>query len=304
MKAFKTIMNVFGIIGASILSVMLVAVLVVTPLVSAVSSFFKTDSIQDILSDIDFTEMIISEMELDEDGEMKAEFVEDIMNSDMMEEVLELTVDNLLDIMDGTSSKSSLTGADIEAVARKHTDEITSIFKKNYVGEIEIPDDFDEYIDEMVDSLIGELAESFAEEMPTAEELGIDRETVNTISKLRSGTYVKLIIIIAVILTVLVMLCQVMRFKGFMWISVDYYIAALGTLILGFLIKTFDLARMFSDEVIGVSVVSSIVGMISGKLIKGAIILLVLGILFTVIFVVGRKAIKKKNLSVNGMIGM
>lgn len=297
----KTVMNVFGIIGASILSIFLVISLVATPVVSAASSFFKTENIQEIFSSIDFSKMITSEMELDEEEEMQVQLIEDIMDSKMVEELLELTVDNMFDVMEGKSTKSRLTETEIVAVAEKHMDEIISIFKKNFIGDEEIPE---EYIDEMASEMIDELAASFAEMLPTTEDMGLDRETVSIISSLRNGTYFWTAFAIAAVLTVLVMLCQVMRFKGFMWISVDYYVAAIGTLILATLIKSLDLARIMDNDIMGVSIISTIVGMISGKMLKGAIILLGLGILFTVIFVVGRKSLKKKNPNMNQPIIM
>ena len=292
----KTVFNVFGIIGASILSIFLVISLVTTPVVSAAGSFFKTENIQEIFSSIDYSKMITSEMDLDEEEEMQAQLIEDIMDSKMMEEILELTVDNLFDVMEGKSTKNRLTAKEVQTVAEKHMDEITSILKKHFAGDEEIPE---EYIDELADEMIGELSASFAEMLPTTEEMGLDRQTVSIISGMRNGTYFWTAFAIAAVLTVLVMLCQVMRFKGFMWISVDYYVAAAGTLVLATLIKSLDFARIMDNDLMSVSIISSIISMVSGQMFKGALILLALGILFTVIFVVGRKSLKKKNPDMN-----
>lgn len=297
----KTVLNVFGIIGASILSIFLVISLVTTPAVSAVSSFFKTENVQEIFSSIDYSKMITAEMDLDEEGEIQAQLIEDIMDSKMMEEVLELTVDNMFNVMEGKSTKNSLTAAEIQTVAEKHMDEITSILKKHFVGDEEIPE---EYIDEMASEMIDELAVSFAEMLPTTEDMGLDRETVSVISSLRNGTYFWTAFAIAAVLTVLVMLCQVMRFKGFMWISVDYYVAAVGTLIIATFIKSLDFARIIDYDLFSGSIISAIVSMVSGQMFKGALILLALGILFTVIFVAGRKSIKKKNTDMNHPVMM
>ena len=85
----KTVLNVFGIIGASILSIFLVISLVTTPAVSAVSSFFKTENVQEIFSSIDYSKMITAEMDLDEEGEIQAQLIEDIMDSKTSSIILE-----------------------------------------------------------------------------------------------------------------------------------------------------------------------------------------------------------------------
>ena len=294
----KTVLNVFGIIGASILSIFLIISLVVTPVVSSVSNFFKGETIKDIISDLDFYEIVTSEVEFNVDGEAQTKMVEEIMNSEMMGEVIELFVDGLLDVMEGKSGKTVVSSDKVLMVAKKHKGEINSIVKKYLFNE----NTSDEEVDVVVSELMDELANSFTEMLPTAEDLGLDKQTITVISGLRNGTYVKTAIIVTAIITALVMLCQVMRFKGFMWISVDYYIAAVVIFAAGILVKSFDLSNMMGTDIITVSFLSAIAGMISGELIKGAIITLVLGVVFTVIFVVGRKALKKKNM--NQPVGM
>lgn len=300
MKTFKTIMNVFGIIAASILSIFLIISLVVTPTLSVATDFFKSDSIQEIISEMDFSKLISSEM--DEEEAMQMQMIEDIMDSKMMEEVMELCADNMLDVIEGKTTKNSLTEEDIRTVASKHMDEITSILEKYVDSEMGLDMEITkENVNELAQEFIDDISAGFAESLPTAEDMGLDRETINFIAGMRNGTYFWTSFVISAVLTILVMLCQVMRFKGFMWISVDYYIAAAATFILASLCKSFDLNMLAEGDLLGTSVLSTVVRMICGNMLKGGIILLVLGLVFTMIFVVGRKALKNKNAVMNPM---
>ena len=112
MKTFKIIMNVFGIIGASFLSILLVIVLIATPMVSAVTAFFQGENISKIVTSVDYTEIIAAEMDMSEIGatqQAEIELFDELMNSEMMKDIIELCVDNIFAVMDGTAENDGIT---------------------------------------------------------------------------------------------------------------------------------------------------------------------------------------------------
>lgn len=293
MKTFKIVMNVFGIIGASFLSILLVIALMATPMVSAVTAFFQGENITKIVTSVDYTEIITAEMDMSEIGatqQAEIELFDELMDSEMMKDIIELCVDNIFAVMDGTAENDGITAEDIKDIAEEHMDELKAIVK-TYIGDT-IPLT-EETLDEMTTSLIDECATDIAEMMPTAEDLGLDDEVLNVIVNLRNGTYFWIVFGITAGLTLLVMLCQVMRFKGFMWIGVDYLVAAVFTLISSFAMKAADLSMLLGDEIGVASVFSAATGIIFSEMLKCAGIMALLGVLFIVIFVVGRKLLKK-----------
>ena len=298
MKVFKTIMNVFGIIAASFLSLLLVVVLVVTPMVSAVSSFFQGENIHKLLTSIDFSKMVTSEIKVTEEGELPqvgSEIINQLLETEMMKEIVEICVDKIFAVMDGTGEKDGITAEEIMVVAENHLDELAAILK-SFIGD-SIPLT-EETLNEMARSVSKEYSVVIAEMMPTAEDLGIDENVLNVIMNLRNGTYFWIIFGISAGLTLIVMLCQVMRFKGFIWIGVDYLVAAVLALILSFTLKVTDIPLLLAEELMGISVLSTVSDIVSMELFKGAALLAVLGILFIVIFVMGRKHLKKKIMSI------
>lgn len=295
MKVFKIIMNIFGIIAASFLSVLLVIVLMATPLISAVSSFFEGENIHKILSGIDYAKIIeaeIGEKEFSGETELETEIINDLMESDMMKDVVKLCVDNIFEVVDGNTGADKVTAEDITEIAKEHMDELKKILKDNLASDIPLTD---EILEEMTRAAVEEYSAQIAEMMPTAKDIGLNRDVLNVISNLRNGTYFWIAFAVAAGLTLLVMLCQVMRFKGFMWIGIDYLVAAIGTVILAFSIKVTDFATLIGEKLIGNSVLSTVTGIISKEMLIGAGILAGSGILFIVVFVVGRKLLKKKS---------
>lgn len=297
MKIFKKVMNVIGIIMASLLSILLVIGLMAVPVVSAVSSFFKTENIQKILADIDYTQLIAEEINLDSEDfpELGADVINQLMETEMVEEIIATCVDNIFAILEGEEAKDGLTAEDIQAIAEKHLDELVVILK-GYIGD-SLPLS-DETFTEMARLLVKDFSGIIAEQIPTPEDLGLNAEVISLITNLRNGTYTIMILAVAAVFTVAVLLCQVMRFKGFMWLGVDYCVAAVGSLVLSFVVKTMDLSSLLGDVAFADAILPPIVEIISKELLKGAGILAIIGIVFIIVFVVGRVILKKKAISV------
>ena len=286
MKTFKIIMNVFGIIGASILSIFLVLALAATSFVYAASSFFQGENIFKIIASVDYSAIISSEMD-----EIDGEIVNELMQSEMMEEIVDLCVENIFDAIEENDINRTVSSDDVEDIMEEHEDDIKKMVEE-YVGDT-IPLT-EEILDEMTDALIQEYSIEIAESLPTVYDLGLDKDTLNIIMNLKNGTYFKTALAIAVVLTILVMLCQVMRFKGFMWIGVNYLVASVLTLISSAVIKTINLGELLDVDALAYPVLNTITGIIASDIVKGVIIMAVSGVVFIVVFIVGRKLLKNK----------
>ena len=296
MKIFKKLMNVLGIIAAAILSILLIITLIMTFTLSSVEGFFEGENIHKILADVDFTTLIENEMgtiELSGGTEKEAQIIEDLMDSEMMDEVVTLCIDHIFEEIENTNNVNPITAQHISDIAYDHMDELQKIVKSNLGEEIPLTK---EILDEMTESLIEEYSVKVADMIPTVEDFGLDKETLQIINNLKNGTYFMIALGGAVILTIVVMLCQVMRFKGFMWIGVDYLVSAIGSLVLAIILKSGNLVSHVMIGEMGASVLESSAEIICDGLLKGSLILAGLGIIFIIVFAVGRTVIKKKKL--------
>ena len=133
MEAFKKVMNVFGIIAAGILSIFLVVSLVAVPVISAATSFFEARNIKKVLSGIDYSQMIMGEMSSGESAELTIagnELMQQLMDTEMMEDIIQLCVDNVFAVMDGESGVEKFTAVDIQMIGEEHLDELAEILKQ------------------------------------------------------------------------------------------------------------------------------------------------------------------------------
>lgn len=295
MKVFKIIMNVLGIIAASFLSILLVLTLILAPMISSISAFFKGENIHKLLSGIDYAriiEMKTGDLNTGSQVELKTKIVNDIVQSDMMKDVIELCVDHIFEAIDGNVNNAGITAEEIVEIAEEHMRDLKKIVKKNIGSDIPLTD---ETLEEMTKAAVREYSVEIAEMMPTAEDIGLNQTVLNIISNLRNGTYFWIVFAVAAGLTLLVMLCQVMRYKGFMWIGVDYLVAAIGTVIIALSIKVTDFTTLIGEILIGNAILSTATGIVAGEMLKGAAVMAVCGILFIAVFVWGRKSLKKKN---------
>lgn len=296
MDTFKKVMNVFGIIAASILSIFLVVSLVAVPVISAATSFFEARNIQKVLAGIDYSQMIMGEMSSGESAEISIagnELMQQLMDTEMMEDIIQLCVDNVFAVMDGENGVEKFTAVDIQMIGEEHLDELAEILKQ-YVKIDNNVNLSDEFYRNTARNIMAEYAVQIAQMVPTAEDLGLSKELMSTISNLRNGTYFWIVFGVAAGLSVLILLCQVMRFKSCMWLGIDYLVAAVGALIMSFVVKILDFGFIFGGGTIGSVIMKAITGVIASEMMKGAAILALIGVVFIAIFIVGRILLKKK----------
>ncbi len=295
MKSSKKVINILGVIGAILFSILLVILLVVTPAVSAGTSFFRAKNIHKVITSVDYSQIITSKLREESTEEIPTlgnELMNQLMETEMMKEIVEMCVDNIFSVIEGDSGKEGILADEIMEVANKHMDELTEILKA-YIGNT-IPLT-DEILEEMTRLVVKEYSVMVADMIPTAEDLGLDSEVLNLILNLRNGTYFWIVFGIVAGLTILVFLCQIKKLKGFLWIGVDYFLAAVFTFVSAFVVKASDLSMLFDKELFGVSIFSTITEIIFTKMIKGASIMALFGVVFMAVFVIRRKLLKVKN---------
>lgn len=294
MKSSKKVINILGVIGAVLFSILLVILLVLTPVVSAGTSFFRAKNIHKVITSVDYSQIIMFKLGEESTEEIPAlgnELMNQLMETEMMKEIVEMCVDNVFKVIEGDSDEENITADEIMTVADRHIDELKEILK-GYIGNT-IPLT-DEILEEMTRLVVKEYSVMVADMIPTAEDLGLDSEVLNVILNLRNGTYFWIVFGIVAGLTILVFLCQIARFKGFLWIGVDYFVATVLSTVASIVMKNLDLVMLSGEGTIGATVLSAMQEIISSEMQKGAGVLAILGVVFITVFVVRKKMIRKK----------
>ena len=333
MKALKFIGNFFGVILSIVLSLILVVLLIAMPILSAASSLVQPETITDLV--LDYVEVIKSNPDIQaglaETG-ITAEQVGKVLESDFVEDLIEVYVEDVFSVIDGNSPK--LNVETLREIANDNMDELVELFKDiapNLDME-EIPVT-DEDIQAAIHQIVDELGAEIIASLPTPEDLGIipsgkaaagsssaatsleateptteslpeligdgpveepvdDTATLlQVVRKLHDGTIMMTLIAVVAVISLLIALFRWPRFKGFMWLGVDYAIAAGVSFLLAPAVET--LLVLFEIDEEYQSMLAPITNNIASNVTKVAVIEAVLAVLFIAIFVAGRILLKK-----------
>lgn len=289
MKILKAVFNILGIFVATLFSLLLVALLVVTPMISTASSFLKADTIHSIVKKIDFSAFADS---LPEINGIDTSFLHEFMETELMEDVLTLYIDGTFAILEGEKAQAALTSDAFKSIAEEHMDELLPIVK-SYAG-TDIPLS-DKSLQLIVNQLIDTMVPNVLSMLPTLEELGLDAPAISFLKKLYNGTYLKFMIFVIAAFSLLVVLCRFPRFKGFMWLGVVYLISAVLVFLISLLFKSGGRIALVEPTTLFMSIINPLLSILSTEMLKATCIMALLGIVFIIIFVIGRKVLLLKH---------
>lgn len=298
MKAIKIILNVLGIIASVFLSILLALFLILAPIVSTVDTFVDPNA---ALSSMKLDEIVsIEGTDLEEtlvERGLSPEIAKDVMKTDAVADVIELYIKDITASLQGDFDTDHMTGDAIRTVVNENIDELIEIAYDNI---IEDENHEREEVKQKIISAVDEHADDIAEALPRLEKEtveGMDPSVRSLLVLALSGDLMLYFWIIIAAVSLLLVICRFPRFKGFMWLTVVYFIGGGFALTLGFVLKGFVMS-IISRTLEGYeSFASPVVNILYKGFSSVGIILVVCAIVFLATFIVGRKvlfAIKRK----------
>lgn len=225
MKALKIIFNIFGILLAIIFGFFAFCSLITTPVVSAGTAIFQPDTIQQLLQDMNLSEQLESTLKESAPADLQnidMSFIDDLMDSELINDVLQLYIDNLLGVLENDHIES-INQQQIQSLLDKHTPELVSLLRPYLPSDLPFTDEeVSKYANDMMEPALTTMVAS----LPTLEDLGVDNTTLTVIHMLYNGSLLKYLFIAIVILSLLVFLSRFPRFKGFLWLGIIYLLSA------------------------------------------------------------------------------
>lgn len=282
----KKIANVFGILVSIVLSLILLVMLITTPIISGATSLSQEKTIHKLVESIDIAGFIEVE-----EGDPTAALVD----TEFFREVLDRYVSDLLAELDG-EPQDHLSLDVLNELKEEHEDELVDFMRALLLTDESISEELltDDLIRESLDEFYGELASALVAELPTLQDLGVDQEVVAGITLLRSKMVQTTMIVIVAVLSLLILGCRWPRFKGFMWLAVDYILACPVIVLLRGAMGV-AVSMVLTDDLAGLDgVLDPILVVLKKSLTTGLLIYLVLAVVFVLVFVFGRKALKKR----------
>ena len=299
MKVFKSIFNILGILLAFILSLFTISALIATPVASAVTSLLQPGTIQQVIQDMNLSEQletVLKESAPEDLKDLDMQFIDDLMASELMNDILQLYIDNMVGILE-EDRMESINQQQIQTLLAEHTPDLVTMIRPYLPADIPLNDDeISKYANDMLEPALITMVSS----LPSLEDMGIDDTALSIIHMLYNGTLLKLCFIFIIILSLLVFLCRFPGFKGFMWLGITYLLSAivlfLATGNMEDLVKNL-LPKLAIDSL--TFAIDPVMTLFKTKITMYGRNIIILSIVFIVLFILGKLLIFGKKVSKN-----
>ncbi len=286
MSSGKKVLNVFGIIFASILSIVLVISLIVTPIMFSSLSLLSPKNLSGMLTSMDISELLGS----GEDTEQKE--MAALLSTTAAKEVFELYATDITNSLSGKDVESKLTAEALKKIVEDNIDELVAVMREVDAAPSDVSD---EEIKTALKGAIATDADKLLENLPKPQDLmqqitAENPEMQTAFDIMGSANTIKLSVIGAVVvLSALIFVCRLFELRGFKWLSVDLFVVS-GILILvcaGLFLGSGVVNELLSDNAMLSDVVISLLSSFkTGMVIRTAVILVfAIGLMVAYVFI-------------------
>lgn len=294
MSSGKKILNVLGIIASIFLSIVLVAILMVTPATFSATSLLNGNNIAKIVKSVDYEEIIESQTE----DTLESKMLVELLESDMFEEIIDVYSKDVSAVLLGKNTEIKFNEEFMEDWMEDNVDELVDLFEEAGTFEDKSSSEIREQVKENID----EVAEQIAKEIPTAKEL--KRQLVRENDELKEifevlenlNSLKVTIIGVIVVLSGLIFVCRLFDFRGFKWLYIDLFIATVFSAIM--CVGLSVVKALIGEAARTDAGLSSVVEQLFSTLTTGAIvrtvIMFVVAIGLVVAYIFVKKALAKK----------
>ena len=279
---------------AVIFSILLVIFSFVTVLVGSVSSLIKPETVADVITSVDYDELILDNETVDDifdEFDMDDEAVNEIMQSDVVKELIEGTTDGIYSVLMGDENAKLLSEDDIIDIFDDNIDEILDIVEEYSPEEIdrdEIEDELRVAINENASEIVSALpkTEDISNEMTPEVELITEIVVGPTLTVIFGG--------ISLVLALIIFALRHRRCGGLTWIGTAGIISSILMLFTTVGSKTLDLDNFTDIDTMSAGLINSIVSVLADKMIIALCITLVISVVCIAVSTIVKSVTSKK----------
>lgn len=290
MSSGQKALNVLGIIVAWILSIILVVLLFISPVLLSTLSVVTPENLKKTVTSIEIPDLI-GAMEI-ESIDSENDQLQELLSSNAVQEAYEAYMDGVFGVLEGDSSKVTLTEEKLQEIVHNNIDELYEIVAAESPDLADLPE---EEAKEAVETMLSESMSELMAQLPSPESLvqemeGQSSEMDTALEVLKNMDTIKFsFIAVLVVLSGLIFVCRLFEFRGIRWLSVDLFVAtgfsaliciglSLSTSLIGALVADSPIAGLFAGELMS--------SLVSGVYIRTGIMLLAaVGLLVAYIFI-------------------
>lgn len=301
MSTGKKVLNVFGIIFAIPINTILIILLIIAPLLFSLISFAQPENLVNTVTKVDMN-TVISEAIVTPEGEtvpQEMEQIGELLKTDAAKELMEVYATDITNALYGNTAEMGFTSEKFMEIVDANIDELAEVFKESDPQMAQLPA---EELKTQVRDMLNETADQVVSALPAPEEIKTeiagDSEEMNAALEILSKLdIIKWALVgLIVVLSGLVFVLRLYKFRGFCWLSVDLMAASVLSGIMS--VALLRAPALLTDMAEGNQVLSDIIGTVAsgfatGMLIR-TVIMLVCGAGMLVAFIFIRKAMKAK----------
>jgi hypothetical protein len=266
-------------------------------LLSGLTWCVQPDNIRQIVREIDYDTLL-------QDVTADTPQAQAFLKTETAAQFVEMYVDDLFAQFDGAEAGTVLNMDTLRAMVETNMHELLPVFREVMKEEADgtvNPDDIaEEDLKAMLRKVMDEEMPALLEELPTAIDFGMeDPEVQGMMTSLRNGLLGRLGIALAIFLSLVLFLLRVYHLRGFVWLSVVYFISAGINLLSG---TSVELSlTMFPED--AVSFAAPLVALLGEKMTQSGIIYGVVAIVCVVAAVLCHNYLQKRSMPAYENIG-
>lgn len=300
MKVLKFVGNFIGILLSIVVSVALLVALIAAPVLSGVTELVQSDTLLSLIQSIDLSPAdpenpntpdtpAVPELPVVSEHAWAA----DLLETELAEKLVNMYMDDFLSASMG--GPTSLTVDSMKALVVEHMDEVLPIVRQAVTESGE--EMSDQEIENAILAFVDESGQELIDSLPTYEDLNIGEDVTLALSFLRSNILRTGVTILVIVFSILILIFRFPHFKGFMWLAVVYILGTLFSMGTGAGMSALLPGLILTEEPIFAGALTPVLAVLAKTCYIGGAIMLVLAVVFILIFVFGRKALKKKKLA-------
>jgi len=298
----KKVLNVFGIIFAAILSMILVPLLILAPVWQGMSGLLDPAFIEnvstEIVEEIDLSEISLNDPELIQsmtEAGITPEAAEALLESNTAREVVELLGQDLIQVLQGPFTTSALTEAEIARLVEENRQELIVLLRlltqedAVSITDAQLSDALDVLASQQAAPLSGEITQAMLE-MQSA----LYEEFAAVMQLLRGPIILISLLGAAFVLALLIFLFRWPRQEGLMWLGIDAALAALPVLGIAVSLKGAQISQLLAQSAGVPNVFGPVLRHAGNTMLLGGLLLLAAAVLFIAGFILLRARRLKK----------
>ena len=240
------------------------------------------EKLKEVVSGEAIVKTVLAEFNLPETA------VNDLMDSKPAQQMIMTYAEDVSKFLVEGSVESSLTEDKVKEILNEHIDEVVEIAKQSH--EINLSD---EEIKTKIQGAIETNAKEIAEAVPPIEQISsvVSEDVQTTVRVFTNPKITVVLIVICAVLAVLIFVCRMRKFGGFLWLGIDVGVATLLLLaIYVILSKTHGLIQNTALNIL----VGATVSVYMETVLLGMILLASLTVFFLALFFVLKFTVVKK----------